>query len=182
MLYKEEFKIIELFRLKPFEELTLQEIMKLLGKKSYNWTYLAIQKLSKKGILQTRKIGKTIVAKINLESPKTITELIYAERSQAYEKTPTDLKNTQTIKKITPFFVLLENKKETLVIVDNHYSKRTISEQISETKILSKDEFISLLTAAGDNLAKQMVRDHLILHGAEIYYAMLLEAFRYGIR
>ncbi len=169
MLHREEKRIIELYRLDPFAELTLQEIMQKLGKKSYNWTYLAVKKLDKKQILTTKRIGKTIVARINLENPETITELIYTER------TKTQTKELKEIKKITPFFVFLQNKKHKLVITDEKI-------KITNLKILSKKEFIKQLTAPEKNAAKQMVKDHLILHGAEIYYEILLEAYRHGIR
>lgn len=171
MLHKEERKIIELYRLDPFAELTLQEVMQKLGKKSYNWTYLAIQKLSKRNILVTKRIGRTIVAKINFDSEDAITELIHSERKKA-EKKPKEL---QEIKKQTPFFVYLQNSKSTIVIADKEI-------KIKGLQILSKEEFVKQLTAPEANAAKQMVRDHLILHGAEIYYEILLEAYRRGLR
>ncbi|MBN1645356.1 hypothetical protein JW851_04975 [Candidatus Woesearchaeota archaeon] len=182
MLFKEELRIIELFRLAPFTELTLQEIMQKLGKKSYNWTYLAVQKLAKKGILDTRKIGKTIVAKLNLESKETITWLILLERQKTHK---TKHKIIDDIKKITPFFVLLENKKGITAIVENKELKSKIKEKIKQTsnlKILTKQEFILLLTSAGENPAKNLVKDHLVLAGAEVYYEILLEAYRHGLR
>jgi len=188
-MFKEQQKILELFRLNPFAELTLQEIMHSLGKKSYNWTYLAIQKLAKEDFLITRKIGKTIVARINLESEDTITELIYLERRFARKteqnrisgiNTKQETKKTkeiQEIKKITPFFILLENEKEKIIIVD----KKT-NIKFSGSRILSKEEFVELLTAPNNNAVKQLAKDHAIMHGAEAYYELLLEAYRHGLR
>jgi len=181
MLYQEETKIVQLFRLEPFEELTLQQIMRSLGKKSYNWTYLAIQKLSKKGILHTRKIGKTIVVKINLDSQEAITELIYSERTTAQQKTPSP--TLQKIKQATPFFILIEHKENKWAITDNQYSKKKITEQkIPSLKILTKEEFIEQLTLPEKTAAKQLVKEHLILHGAEAYYEILQEAYKHGLK
>lgn len=177
MLHKEELRIVELFRTQPFSEITLQEIMQRLRKKSYNWTYLAVQKLSKKGILDTRKIGKTIVAKINLDSPETITYLIHVERLKVNNSN----KNiVDKIKKVTPFFIFLENKTNKTVIVENNEVKSKILEK--GIIILTKEEFKKQLLSAGENAAKSLVRDHLLLNGAESYYDILLEVFRHGIR
>lgn len=173
-MFEEQRKIIELFRLNPFAELTLQEIMRSLGKKSYNWTYLAIQNLSKQGILITRKVGKTIVARINLESEDTITELIYIERRLARKA---EQKETKEIKKTIPFSIIIENEKERIIIVDKKSNLK-----FSGSRTLSKEEFVELLTAPNDNTAKRLAKNHTILHGAEAYYELLLEAYRHGLR
>lgn len=185
-MFEEQRKIIELFRLNPFAELTLQEIMRSLGKKSYNWTYLAIQKLAKEDLLITRKVGKTIVARINLESEDAITELIYIERRLARKAEQNGIKETkaaqktkeiQEIKKILPFSIIIENEKETIIIADNKQNLK-----FSGSRILSKEEFVELLTAPNDNTAKRLAKNHTILHGAEAYYELLLEAYRHGLR
>lgn len=173
MLHKEEIKIVELFRLRPFAEITLQEIMQKLGKKSYNWTYLAVQKLAKKGILHTRKIGKTIVCKFNFDSYEAVTYLIHSERL-AVRKTPEII---NSIKKITPFFVLIAQKDKYSVIVENEEIKKKLN-----FNVFTKDEFKSLLIAPEENTAKKLARDHTIPYGAEIYYSILTEAHLHGFR
>lgn len=180
MLFKEQLKIVELFRLQPFTEITIQEIMQKLGKKSYNWTYLAVQKLAKKRILETRKIGKTIVARLNLENPETLAHLTYSENLKSIKKAKEKRKIIDDIKQITPFFTLLENKGGITAITEKENKKEI--EKIKNIKILTKEEFKKLLIAAGENRAKDLVKDHLILYGVEIYYAILLEAYRHGIR
>ncbi len=174
-MFEEQRKIIELFRLNPFAELTLQEIMRSLGKKSYNWTYLAIQKLAKEDLLITRKVGKTIVARINLESEDTITELIYIERRLARKCEQNRIKETKEIreiKKILPFSIIIENEKERIIIADNKQNLK-----FSGSRILSKEEFVELLKES-----KRLTKSRTILHGAETYYELLLEAYRHGLR
>lgn len=174
-MFEEQRKIIELFRLNPFAELTLQEIMRSLGKKSYNWTYLAIQELSRQGVLITRKVGKTIVARINLEEPDAITELIYIER-KTEQKEIKKRQEIQAIKKILPFSIIIKHENERIIISDDKNIK------FSGSRILSKEEFVELLTAPNDNVAKRLVKSRTILYGAEAYYELLLEAYRHGLR
>ena len=76
-IYKEELKIVDLFRKNLISEFTLKQIMKRLNKKSYNWTYNAVTKLSK-NILISQKKGNTTIVKLNVDNPATITYFVPA--------------------------------------------------------------------------------------------------------
>jgi len=153
MLFPEQRRIIGLYKTNPYAELTIKQIMHSLGKKSYNWTYLAIQKLSKKGILHIKKNKKNKIT-LNLESYETLTNLVYTEKTKA----PKKLLNR--IRKTTPFFILLKNKKQTTAIVDNQYTKKRLKQQkIPKLKIITKKEIVEPASR----------KNQLILHGAEIY-------------
>ena len=206
MIYKEELKIVNMFRNKPFAEITLHEIMTKLGKKSYNWTYKAVQKLNSKGILKVRKIGKTLVCRYDFEDPAALTYLLYSERLTGYEKVPKDLisKILKSLSRCTPYFILIvggsyaENRArktsdlDLAVIVESKDIKKRIRPylkdalQLAELKvdehIFTKKEFREMLIRQEENFGKELARKHVILYGADIYYSIIMEAHQSGFQ
>ncbi|MBU4123953.1 MAG: nucleotidyltransferase domain-containing protein, partial [Nanoarchaeota archaeon] len=79
MLTKEEIKIIDLFRGDLLKDYTIREIMKKTGKKSYNWTFKAIKKLNKCGIINFKKKGHSNVSSPNLNNILTLVYLSLLE-------------------------------------------------------------------------------------------------------
>ena len=203
-IHPEELKILDLFRKNIFAELTLKQIMKKLGKKSYNWTYKAVTKLSK-SMLISSKIGNTTAIKLNLDSPLAITYLAFLDRKEAYEKEiPLVDGIIETISKKTPYFILLiagsyaagsakkESDLDLVVIVGDEDSKKEVSPYIKEATRLSgitvdehiftKNEFYLMLTSDKENFGKEVFRKRLLFYGAEAYYQIIKEAIKNGLQ
>src|SRR3989338_3391268 len=107
-VHKEELRIIDLFRRNLLKEFTLREIMAKLGKKSYNWTYKAINRMSSSAMLTAQKKGKTTVLRANLNSPDLITHLMQLDKEDAYKNSiPLADELIDKIAAKTPFFILL---------------------------------------------------------------------------
>ena len=203
-IHQEEMKILDLFSKNIFAEFTLKQIMEKLGKKSYNWTYKAISKLSK-NVLVSEKKGNTTVIKLNLNNPCAITYLSFLDRQEAYKR---DIFLTneliENISKKTPYFILIitgsyatnyvkkDSDLDLVVIVDNENNKKEISPYIKDVTRLSginvdmhiftKNEFYLMLTNDKENFGKEVFRKHLLFYGAEAYYQIIKEAIKNGLQ
>ena len=205
MLYPEEIKILESFRLSPNSWLTIKEIMKRSEKRSYNWAYLAIQRLCKERVLKSEKVGNTWRYTININSQKAIFALTLAEQSMAETRFPNRLTQDliQKLTQHTQFFCLViggsyasgtqrrDSDIDLVLIVPDDSSKKEIkpylvyAEELEgyefHNQIFTKDEFRQMLKDKGENFGKELVRKHIVLYGVDTYYAMLREAMPYDI-
>ncbi|OYT32589.1 hypothetical protein DRJ22_03170 [Candidatus Woesearchaeota archaeon] len=202
-LNKEELKIINIFRKNLFAELTLQEIMKILKKKSYNWTFNTIKKLSETLLIMQKK-GKTNFIKLNLKNKLTIAALEFLDKKEISEKKiPIIDELIASISKKTVFFILLvfgsyaigKNQKgsdiDIAIITENSRTKKEIKPYIKEVTRLStipadvytftQKEFKKMLLNDEENLGKQIFRKHCLAYGNEAYYNIIDEAIKNGL-
>ncbi|MEM3127288.1 MAG: hypothetical protein QW331_04455 [Candidatus Woesearchaeota archaeon] len=73
--------------------------MKRLKTKSYNWVYLAIQKLHKEKIILFEEIGKATLCSINLDSELALDYLALLEQEEVNKRS---LPNKEKIRKLVP--------------------------------------------------------------------------------
>ncbi|MDI6737916.1 MAG: nucleotidyltransferase domain-containing protein [Nanoarchaeota archaeon] len=206
MIYEEEMKIIGLYRSNLFAELTLQEIMKKLSKKSYYWTHKAVKKLQKASIINVRKAGKTLLCSFNFRSHRAIAHLAYAENLAGSNAIPELLaaKLVDSLAKCTPFFILMIGGSyaagtarkgsdiDIAIIVENEDAKKAIKPylkaaiEISEIEvdeyIFTRQEFKEMLIRQEENLGKEMARKHVTIYGADSYYSIIMWAHRNGFQ
>jgi len=203
-IHKEELRIIDLFRKNIFAELTLNQIMKLLKKRSYNWTYKAVNKLSK-DILTSKKIGNTTQIRLNLDNPHTINYLAFLDKEEAYDRNvPLVNELIQSIAGKTSYFTLLvtgsyataTSRKNSdidfVIIVKDEEDKKEIQPYAieatrlsgidSDLNILSSKEFYLMLISDKENFGKEVLRKHLLFYGADAYYQIIKEAKKNGLQ
>lgn len=203
-IHPEEMKIVDLFRKNIFAEFTLKQLMEKLGKKSYNWAYNSVSKLSK-NILISEKKGNTTLVRLNLNDPLALTFLSFLDRQEAFQKDiPLANELIESISQKTPYFILMvagsyavgSAKKgsdlDVVVIVKDETTKKGITPYIKEVTRLSgisvdehlftQEEFYLMLTSDKENFGKEVFRKHLLFYGAEAYYQILKEAIKNGLQ
>ena len=203
-IYKEELKIIDLFRKNLLSEFTLKEIMKKLDKKSYNWTYNSVAKLSE-NILTSEKKGNLTLVRLNFKNPAILTYLSYLDRKEAYKKNiPIIDEIIESCSKSTPYFTLLvagshatgEARKgsdiDLVIIVEDDLKKKVIKPYVKQVTrlavndvdehILTRDEFYQMLVSEDENFGKEVFRKHLLFYGVEAYYQIIKGAIRNGLQ
>jgi predicted nucleotidyltransferase len=203
-IHKEELKIIDLFRKNILAEFTIKQIMKHLNKKSYNWTYKALTKLSK-SILTLTKIGNVTQVRLNLSNPLTITYLAYLDRKEAYKRDlPLINELIENISRKTPYFTLLvtgsyatgtakeDSDLDIVIITEDERKKKEVGPYITDAlrlsginvdkHILTRKEFYLMLISESENFGKEVVRKHLLFYGADAYYQIIREAIKNGLQ
>ncbi|MBD3310723.1 hypothetical protein GF351_05900 [Candidatus Woesearchaeota archaeon] len=203
-IYKEELKIIDLFRKNLLSEFTLKDIMKKLNKKSYNWTYNSVMKLSK-NILLSEKKGNSTVVSLNLKNQVALTYLIYLDRKEAFSKgLPIINEIIESCSKATTYFSLLVagsyatgniNKNsdiDLIIIVEDSDEKAEIKPHLKEVTrlatinvdehIFTRKEFYQMLVSDDENFGKEVFRKHLLFYGIEAYYQIIKEAIKNGLQ
>ena len=177
------------------EELTIRAIAQKTSI-DYKTTHTIIKDLSKQGIIDTKKVGQTVLCKTN----NSFDENIFIAETMRKEKILKN-KDIKVIHKYIAetksiFFVLLifgsytsgKNTKNSdidlLLIADD---KNTIESINNKLKLLPKEihlvnfstkEFVSMLKTTDFNVGIEAANNNVILFGIEDYYRILKNAYR----
>ena len=205
MLTKEEIKIIELFRKNLFKDYSIKAIMRKISKKSYNWTYKTVKKLSKLKIINITKKGNSNLCSINLNNNLTLKYLSFLEEHSINSKR-LPMKNIFELINSVPlsYFTFIisgsystgkATKKSDLDIIilieDGIDIKKifTILKNKGELMVpnvhpyvFTKSNFLQMLLNDEENYGKMIFKNKLILFGAENYYLILKEAIKNGFK
>lgn len=201
MLTEKELRIINLFRKRLFETFTISGISKILKTTSYSWTFKAVKKLSKLGILQLETKGHSKIVRISIDSVLAIKYLSLLDELEAGEK---NIPNIDEIFKMvnTAYFTLIiagsyakgtQTKTSDLdaVVITNDDTKSILNTLRNKGGLLipevhpyvfTEKEFMDMLLAKEENYAKFIFKDRLIFFGAENYYLIINGARKHGFQ
>ncbi|MBU4245892.1 MAG: nucleotidyltransferase domain-containing protein [Nanoarchaeota archaeon] len=199
MLTNKELRIIEIFRKRLFKTYTIREISKAVETTSYSWTFNAVKKLSKLGILHLEEKGHSKIVTINLNSAIAIKYLSLLDELEANER---EIPNINEIFKIinTAYFTLIiagsyakgtETKNsdldvivitndDTISILNTLKNKGGLLIPEVHPYVFTQKEFLEMLLAKEENYAKFIFKERLIFFGAENYYLTINEARKHG--
>src|SRR3989344_4957905 len=191
---KNEVKIVELFRKELFLKASIMELMKKITSKSYQRVYEAVEKLIRKKILLSEKIGNTNLISLNF-SRETILLFSFFDEKEG-SKIPNYLRILD-IKEISDYLILVTgsyvsgkfNKKSDLDLVIIVPDKEDIVaiQKLIENKtmlfvpsihlyVFRKKDFIEMLKNKEPNYGKEIVKKKIILKNAQIFYELIKEA------
>ena len=197
---KNEVKIVELFRKELFLKASIMELMKKITSKSYQRVYEAVEKLIRKKILLSEKIGNTNLISLNF-SRETILLFSFFDEKEG-SKIPNYLRILD-IKEISDYLILVTgsyvsgkfNKKSDLDLVIIVPDKEDIVaiQKLIENKtmlfvpsihlyVFRKKDFIEMLKNKEPNYGKEIVKKKIILKNAQIFYELIKEAIENGYK
>ena len=162
-----------------------------------------IKKLEKQNLIITKKVGKSVVCSLNKDNKITKQHLILASESfknDFIEKKILIKKINQIIKenKSKEFSAILfgsyaggkEQKHSDIDIAFISESKEIIKKILNEfrtieqihdievnTMIFTKKQFSEMLKAHEENVGKQILNNHVILHNPELFWNIIYEEF-----
>jgi predicted nucleotidyltransferase len=204
-LTREEIRVIGLFRKDLLRSYTIREIMKKLSKKSYNWTFRAVEKLKSRGILTSVKRGYSNLCSINLDNLVSLAYLSLIEGLEANSK-KLPVKNIYELINFIPLsyftfivtgsyasgkateksdmdvVVLVENKSDTQKILTMLKNKGELMIPEAHPYVFTKTEFLNMLLAKEENYGKLIIKNRIIFFGSENYYSILKEAIKNGFK
>ena len=203
MLTNKQLTIFEVFTRSPFQKLERKKIKQQSKEKSTNALTLAIKQFTKEDLIKTEKVGKSFLYLLNHEN-----NLIYYYISLINnQKLDTNTKKTiklirEELDKISTFYSLIifgsyatnQQKKisdiDIAIIIENEEKRKKFEASINQTNqkslikidyhIITKEEFLKMLTNQEENLGKEIAKKHLVLYNHEIFYKILKEGIKYG--
>ena len=204
MITKKQLKIFEVFAKKPFGEFTRKQIKKESKERSNNALALAINLLKKEEVIIEKKIGNSGLLQLNLNNDLTY---IYLNLCN-YERTAPIVKQSlkrikEEINSFTPFYSLVIfgsyalnqqkiNSDIDIAIFINNEEKKPIIALINSAKLkiplemdihlITKAEMVEMLTNNEENLGKQIARKHLSVYNIQIFYEIIKEGIKHGLR
>ena len=206
-MLKEELDIVNVFRKDLFLADSIRGLMKKSGNKSYGRIFDTSQELIKQEVLSMQKQGKSTVCSLNISNYKCQNYLSMLEFIDADTKLKEEEKRAiNSLVEAIPnkYFTLLLSpqrsdgkapKKEAydlsfivddecdsvklLNILNNHLkmNKLDLNLLVYKTK-----EFYELILSRENNVAKELIRNHIVVYGALSYYRILKEAIEHGFK
>jgi predicted nucleotidyltransferase len=196
LLSKKQAEILNLFRKSIFLKVSILGIAKLLKEKSYQRVYESTKALVKKDMLKSEKMGNTDQISFSW-TDAAIANISFLDEEEAREKKLPHHDEILSIKEIRQHLILItgsyarqDAKKSSdldLVIIIPDGKKAIELQKLIENKTLTEHplihsyvfnnkDFIEMLTSKEQNYGKEIVKNHLLLKNAYIYYDILKEA------
>lgn len=187
---------MNLFRKSIFLKVSILGIAKLLKEKSYQRVYESTKALVKKDMLKSEKMGNTDQISFSW-TDAAIANISFLDEEEAREKKLPHHDEILSIKEIRQHLILItgsyarqDAKKSSdldLVIIIPDGKKAIELQKLIENKTLTEHppihsyvfnnkDFIEMLTSKEQNYGKEIVKNHLLLKNAYIYYDILKEA------
>ena len=204
MISNEKIKLLEAWRMNPFRELSITELMKEAKKETKTWVFNALKLLVKNGILNSRRKANLDIYSLNLENPLSLQFLQYLEAqnnlnfgqlkviSEIIEKMP--IKNCSIIV-FGSYAASKQTKNSDLdicILIDNKETEKKIKPYMNDIKLnhpvkidehyIIFEDFVKMLLREEENLAKQIFIKRRLFYNSEIYYQSLREAYKHGFR
>ena len=148
-----EIEIIRLFSRDLSREITIRQVSKAI-KKSYCYTNTEVWKLIKKGILNKKEIGKSVVCMLNLKNELTKSLLVFnSSIEKQASKKPIETGLISQLKERNAF--AFYNKNSLYIVCDDKF----------DSDVLTKQEFRSKI--------KEIGLDNLVIYGFEKYWELM---------
>ena len=204
MISNEKIRLLEVWRINPFRELSTTEIMKESKKKTKTWVFNALKLLLNNNILKSTRKANLDIYSLKFENPLSFQLLQYLEVqsnlnfsklniiSEIIEKVP--IKDYSIIV-FGSYAVNKQTKNSDLdicILIENIEIEKKIKPYLNEIKLnypITIDEhyftfkdFVKMLLREEENLAKQIFIKHKLFYNSEIYYQLLKEAYKNGFR
>lgn len=185
-----ENKIIK-YLIEMKKEMIIRELAKAIGA-DYKIVHTAVNRLIVKGVLDSKKIGKSIQVRFSGRLSKEVIEVEYERRKRMLQnKSISLLVDTIKEKIMTVNFILLlfgsyakgnQNKNsdiDLMFIVNDKRIEKRIEEAISilplKTHLLvfTEEQFVSMKNSRELNVVKEAIKNNVILYSIEQYYELI---------
>lgn len=205
MLTKKQLKIFNIFQKNEFKELAWKQVKELSKERSSSVIQDAVKAFLTEELITEKKIGTSKLYAVNHKNNKVYA---YFETYNKESLSKLVLKSVkeleETLDKHTFFYSIVifgsyaagEQKKDSdldIAVFIEQEDKRKIIEAVFKSMemksilnihghVITKDEFLEMLKADYENLGKEIVRKHLIIHNPVIFYSLIKEGVKHGFK
>lgn len=205
MITKKQLKILNIFQRNSFREYSFKEIKELSREKSNSIIQNAAKAFLSEGLIVERRIGTSKLYAINHKNNKVYAYFEIFNK----ENLPKQILNSireleETLDKHTLFYSIVifgsyaagEQKKDSdldVAVFIEQEDKRKIIESVFKSMdikslikihgyVITKNEFLEMLRVDYENLGKEIMRKHLIIHNPDIFYSLANEGIKHGFK
>lgn len=203
-MLNQEYQLLRPLIIWPWKKFTFREIKEFSKKTSKSYVSAVLKKMAREQIIQEEKVGNLRLYKLNHHSIKARIYAGFIAEQIAWNNPslPHHQLQKAAVKVPTPFYIFLitgsyakDTQKKTsdidvVIIIDDAEETKRVYAQLKSTCELSipeihlyvfkKSEFLEMLINKEVNYGKEIAKNNLILHGAEIYYQIIDEAIEHG--
>jgi len=190
MIPKEQIKLLETWKNRIFEELSISEIMGISGKKTKPWVFNSLTLLTKHNLLISKRKANINLYKLNLSNPFLIQTLQYLEAQNSLDFSHLDTV-TEFIRKVPvknycllAFDIKKKSELNVCFLIENKELMKKIKPFVNKVNAhyITYGDFVKMLLEDGENIAKEVFRSNLLFFNGDIYYELLKEAYKNGFR
>lgn len=205
MLTKKQLKILNVFQRNKFKEITWKQVKELSKEKSSSVIQSAIKTFLAEDLITEKKIGTSKIYTVNHKNNKMYTYFeIYNKESLPKQVLKSIKELEDSLDKHTFFYSIVifgsyvskEQKKDSdldIAVFIEQEDKRKLIEAVFKSMelkslikmdghVITKDEFLEMLKVDYENLGKEIVRKHLIIHNPNIFYSLIKEGIKNGFK
>lgn len=203
MLTGKQLGIFGVLAKQPFAELTRKQIKQFARERSNNALAIALKQFLKEGVITERKVGRSALISLNLENDSAYhyVGLANAQRlgsaaMQAIRTVKAEIEKHTFFYSVAVFgsFAVQEQKKtsdlDIAVLIGSEDDRKPIEAALHsaaqksllpiDAHVITKDEFVEMLTNDEENLGKQIARKHLAVHNHQLFYSLVKEGIKHG--
>jgi predicted nucleotidyltransferase len=205
MITEKQLNIFQVFAMQPFAEYTLKQIKDRAKEKSNNALEIAMRKFKEEKLFTEKRVGKSTLYALDFANDKVYYYIALANHERLANLAQKSIHLVaEDANSVTKFLAIIvfgtyaegkETKKSDLdiaIIIEDERHKKKIQTSLrnSELKslipldchVLTRNEFIEMLTNDEENLGKQIARKHLATHNHQLFYGLVLEGMKRGFR
>jgi predicted nucleotidyltransferase len=204
MIQNRRIELLEAWKDRLFQELSISEIMKITGKNTKPWVFNSLKELEKSRLLVSERKGNLDLYGLNLENPFLIHALQYLESQRHLDFPRLDMIMEIIGKVPVKGYCLLvfgsyaQNRQtsksdlDMCFLIESQQMQKRIIPYLEEVKLNHKtgidehyvtfEDFMKMLLRNEENLGKQIFRNHMLFFNPDIYYRLIRKAHKHGFR
>ena len=205
MLTKKQLIILNIFQRNEFKELSWKKVKELSEEKSSSVIQDAIKAFLTEELITEEKIGTSKLYAVNHKNNKVYVYFETYNRENLPKQVLKSIRELEdSLDKHTFFYsivifgsyVIGEQKKDSdldISVFIEQEDKRKIVEAVFKSMelkslikldghVITKDEFLEMLRVDYENLGKEIVRKHLVIHNPVIFYSLIKEGIKNGFK
>ncbi len=205
MLTKKQLIILNIFQRNEFKELSWKKVKELSKEKSSSVIQDAIKAFLTEELITEEKIGTSKLYAVNHKNNKVYVYFETYNRENLPKQVLKSIRELEdSLDKHTFFYsivifgsyVIGEQKKDSdldISVFIEQEDKRKIVEAVFKSMelkslikldghVITKDEFLEMLRVDYENLGKEIVRKHLVIHNPVIFYSLIKEGIKNGFK
>ena len=205
MLTNKQLRIFSIYAWNPYKEYSYSELKESVKEKSNSVVQNAVSSFLKEGLILDKRIGTTKLYKINHENKKVydyfslgIQEKLSKPVKLSIERIRDELDKQGYFYSIVIFgsYANKTQKKDSdldiAVIIQRKRDVKKFERALKSAKIksllnldahvITKKEFLEMLTNDEENLGKELARKHLTVHNPNIFYSIIKEGMKHGFK